>query len=372
MKNLKKILTAFAMVMLSLSFAKSETPRYSLSVKNISNIDSRTLEFDIYLKHLNPSSSVFKYISTQLILQYNPSFANGGNMTYTFYPGDTLQLSDLPFACRPRNPKASQSELRLAGNNILPLSMIPEVSSVSNGTKIIRMRLQTSASSFSGDFGLSWKNNQSAGIVTKVLALDNNKIVDATDSASHNVNSSSGTSANIRLALQGLYNPDLNNLNSADTVTVYLRNIASPFEIVDNASAVVNASTLTANFTFANVQNGTYYIVIQQRNSLETWSKTGGESITSGASFNFDFTTAASQAYGNNQIQIGSKYCIFSGDVNQDDVVDLTDVQLIDNDVYNFVSGYVSTDLNGDDFVDLSDILIADNNGLNYVSIVSP
>ncbi|MEO8209728.1 MAG: hypothetical protein ABI840_04140 [bacterium] len=89
----------------------------------------------------------------------------------------------------------------------------------------------------------------------------------------------------------------------------------------------------------------------------------------------FDLTTSASQAFGNNLKQVNFvsvRFAIYSGDVNQDGVVDLTDGSLINNDSYNFVSGYVSTDLNGDWTVDLSDAGIEDNNAFNFVSKMRP
>ena len=68
----------------------------------------------------------------------------------------------------------------------------------------------------------------------------------------------------------------------------------------------------------------------------------------------------------------GSMWCVFSGDVNQDGVVDLTDVSLTDTDSLNFVIGYKATDVNGDNIVDISDVLIVDINNLNFVSEIRP
>jgi hypothetical protein len=45
---------------------------------------------------------------------------------------------------------------------------------------------------------------------------------------------------------------------------------------------------------------------------------------------------------------------------------------LIDNDVSNFVTGYVPTDLNGDQSVDALDMIICDNNSANFVAAVKP
>lgn len=69
-----------------------------------------------------------------------------------------------------------------------------------------------------------------------------------------------------------------------------------------------------------------------------------------GNSVNYSFLTSQSQAFGNNLKQIDSspvQFGIYSGDVNQDWVIDGSDASLIDNDAFEFISGYVDTDLTG-------------------------
>ncbi|MDQ3021242.1 MAG: hypothetical protein M3R36_11845 [Bacteroidota bacterium] len=178
-----------------------------------------------------------------------------------------------------------------------------------------------------------------------------------------------GLSLSLKALIQGFYNP-VSNKMVKDTARIYLRSTSSPYSVVDSARAVLDSNGM-GNFTFFNVFNAVpYYIVIRHRNGLETWSATGN-SFTSG-NLNYDFTLSSSQAFGNNQILKGTKYCIYNGDVNQDGAVDLSDAGVIDNDVFNFISGYVSSDVNGDSIIDLSDLEIADNNILNFVSIVRP
>ncbi len=134
------------------------------------------------------------------------------------------------------------------------------------------------------------------------------------------------------------------------------------------------SNTGAGAFIFSNAVNSTnYYIAVKHRNSIETWSNTA-QQFTSN-SMTYDFTTAITQAYGDNMIQADSsplRFAIFSGDVNQDGTVDATDVSNIDNDASNFVSGYVASDLTGDDFVDGTDFAIADNNAANFVSVAKP
>ena len=68
----------------------------------------------------------------------------------------------------------------------------------------------------------------------------------------------------------------------------------------------------------------------------------------------------------------GTKWCLYSGDVNGDGVIDLSDVAAIDIDNLNFVTGYTVTDVNGDGLIDLSDLAVVDTNNLNFVSKITP
>lgn len=192
------------------------------------------------------------------------------------------------------------------------------------------------------------------------LFLDNVKIL----------NPSLYTLVNLTLAPEGFYNGS--GMNMRDTVNVYLRNVSSPFAIVDSAKSVIDSVTLTAPGVFKNAPNGTYYYQVMHRNSLETWSDAGGESFTKGTTSSFDFTSLQSQSYGSNSVLVGTKWCLFGGDVNRDGTIDLADLGIIDNDIYFFESGYIVTDLNGDGAVDIADAAIADNNSFNFVTKVTP
>ena len=177
---------------------------------------------------------------------------------------------------------------------------------------------------------------------------------------------------NLKLAEEGFYNPVENKLRMKDTVKVYLLNSTSPYATIDSSKAVIDSSTLTGTFKFYNAPPGIYYIKINHRNSIETWSKSGGVNFVSGNIYNYDLTDSSAMAYGNNMIFNVNKYCIYSGDVNQDGAIDLADGSLIDNDAFNFASGYLPTDTNGDGIIDVADAVYADNNGFNFVSKITP
>ena len=182
---------------------------------------------------------------------------------------------------------------------------------------------------------------------------------------------SSKVSAAIGLIMEGFYNIATNNLNMTDTVRAYLRNISAPYAVVDSAVGLLDSLTFKSGLQFSNAATGTYYIQLKHRNSLETWSKFGINYIQD-STLNYDFTFAATQAYGNNEILKGTKYCLYSGDVTQDGFIDLADVVLINNASSAFTTGYVSTDVNGNSIVDLTDIIIASNNANNFISKKTP
>jgi len=180
------------------------------------------------------------------------------------------------------------------------------------------------------------------------------------------------TNLDLTLAQEGFYNSSQNSLNMNDTVSVYLKSINSPYQNIDSARGIIDSLSLTGNFIFRNAPSANYYIVIKHRNSIETWSKAGGEVYVFGGVLSYDFTLSASQAYGNNLQLSGTKFCIFSGDVNQDGTIDLADGSLIDNDAFNFNSGYLPTDVNGDGVTDLADAVYADNNSFNFIGKITP
>lgn len=98
------------------------------------------------------------------------------------------------------------------------------------------------------------------------------------------------TPISIKVIPEDFYETSCNCLNMKDTVKAYLKNISSPFDIVDSAKAVIDALTFLCNFSFNYAPIGNYYLAINHHNSIETWSKAGGESIIKANLFNYDFT----------------------------------------------------------------------------------
>jgi hypothetical protein len=159
----------------------------------------------------------------------------------------------------------------------------------------------------------------------------------------------------------------------SDTVTIELHNAISPYTLIESKKGVLNSEG-GGSFSYTIAVDGIpYYLVIKHRNAVETWSSTPQTFVSS--SLSYDFTTASSQAYGGNLKLKGVKYCLYSGDVNQDGGIDLTDLIATGNDNMNGTQGYYSnfqTDINEDGGVDLTDLIYVANNNLIGVGKVMP
>jgi len=171
---------------------------------------------------------------------------------------------------------------------------------------------------------------------------------------------------------EGFYDASTGKLRMKDTAKVYLRSSLPPYAIVDSAKGTIDSVSFKLNLKFhSNLQSGNYYLEIQHRNTIETWTASP-VNYTFGSKVIYDFTGTDSSAFGNNLKLTGGGWAMFSGDVNKDGIVDVKDLINIYNAGVNFLSGYYPEDCNGDSFVDVSDIVIAYNNSVNFVSMIRP
>ncbi len=178
---------------------------------------------------------------------------------------------------------------------------------------------------------------------------------------------------NLNMFIQGFYDPIYNYMNVYDTVKVTLRNTSPPYSIIDSAKSYCTFEGNAYNNHFFKISgSGQYYVVVNHRNSVETWSRTP---LTFGPGFlSPDFTDTAN-VFGGNLISVDNspqEFGLYSGDVNQDGFIDLTDVININNDANSFATGYINTDLTGNNVTDLTDVIMAYNNSVNFVSIKKP
>lgn len=167
--------------------------------------------------------------------------------------------------------------------------------------------------------------------------------------------------------IEGFYN---GTSQVPDTVSVELRNTSSPYSLVDQAKILLNNDG-HGSARFYNVINGaSYYLILKHRNAIETWTT---QPLTFSANtINYDFTTAANKAYGNNLKLIGSKWCIYGGDVNQDGFVNNADLNSVYNNNIIGATGYLNSDLNGDSFTEIEDVNIVFRNAIQGVMKKNP
>jgi hypothetical protein len=159
----------------------------------------------------------------------------------------------------------------------------------------------------------------------------------------------------------------------ADQITVELHS-STPGNYANKlyTATSINLSTSgVAQCTIPAALNGTYYITVKHRNSVQTVSSVPVS--FSGTSINHDFSANASNAYGSNLKDLGSgKYGIYTGDTNGDGGVNTLDLIDIETNANSFISGYATPDLNGDGIVDILDIIIADTNAAAFISAKTP
>jgi hypothetical protein len=156
----------------------------------------------------------------------------------------------------------------------------------------------------------------------------------------------------------------------ADTITVELHANSSPYATIYSSNGVLNTNG-TAIIAFPNSAIGSsYYIAIKHRNAIETWS---AAPVTISNHTIYNFTTAASQAFGNNLSNMGDGvFGIYSGDINQDGSIDFSDYPDLDIANNSGVLGYNVNDLNGDASVDFNDYPILDINSNNGIIAMRP
>jgi hypothetical protein len=252
-----------------------------------------------------------------------------------------------------------------------------------------------SGSGFTGATGVSFN-----GTAATSFTVDNNGQITATVpvgtttgpvtvavgqcSATSSGNFTIGTSATLNLTayMQGYYSGSgtmtsvLSNEgvsldpNEVDTITVELYDGATGATLVASAKGVIMTDGTISLSLPASVVGNDFYIAVKHRNTVATWS---ADAVTFGASTSYDFTTAASQAFGDNMIEVETGvFAFYTGDINQDEFIDPFDYPAFDIDNINFESGYRATDLNGDGFIDPFDYPTFDINNINFVMSSHP
>ncbi|QLH46103.1 MAG: hypothetical protein HWD58_10985 [Bacteroidota bacterium] len=83
-------------------------------------------------------------------------------------------------------------------------------------------------------------------------------------------------------------------------MTLELHNATSPYALASTViRPILKDGTITSSYF--NIIGQSYYIVIKHRNGIETWS---ANPVTMTTNLTYDFRSAATQAYGSNQVLV--------------------------------------------------------------------
>ena len=297
-------------------------------------------------------------ISTGTVTAFSDQIINTVSAAKSFTVSAT-QLTDNLVITAPTGFEISTNATTGYGNS---LSLTPASGTI-NSTTIYVHFIPANAIAYSGNITASSQN-----ATTQNIAV-----------------TGTGLAANITLQLkvlfQGFYAANGNmqpvllnqgisgNNTLTDSATVELHNATAPYAKVTSTKAIINTNG-TGNFSFTGF-TGNYYLVVKQRNSLETWS--AAPVSFNNTTISYDFTTAANKAYGNNLIQVDGYWTIYCGDLNQDGLIDTTDYAAFENDNQHSVSLiYNSSDLNGDGYVDSFDFSMLENNKQLGAAVIAP
>jgi hypothetical protein len=187
---------------------------------------------------------------------------------------------------------------------------------------------------------------------------------------------------NLSVFLEGLYNGsgtmrkaqdasgDHFTSNVADKISIELHD-ASNYSNIEYSVSNVNLKTDgTVALAVPVIHNASYYLTIKHRNSIETTTATPVSFSGGTISYTFD---APAKAYGGNLLLMSDGRCaIYSGDVNQDGIIDSGDIVPVDNLMSTSGTGYIPEDINGDGVMDLADMTIIYNNASVFVSVITP
>lgn len=156
----------------------------------------------------------------------------------------------------------------------------------------------------------------------------------------------------------------------ADKIMVELHESGQYSNLVYSTGLQNLMTSGTAEVLIPEIYNGSYYVTIKHRNSIALVS---AEPVAfSEPSFSLDFRLEGTAFMDNMHVLPDGMRLMYTGDIDQDGAVDLTDVNLIENDANIFQSGYRPADLNGDGCIDASDMIRADNNARWNVHAVFP
>jgi hypothetical protein len=157
-----------------------------------------------------------------------------------------------------------------------------------------------------------------------------------------------------------------------DTVIMQLAKPKPPYNIMYSDTQVVDVNGNGRFHFITTPEYDRYYVIFRHRNGLETWSAQPIV-INSPNSNVCDISTGLSTVYGANEKDLlDGNFAIWSGDVNQDGLIDESDFDLIESTSQQFSFGYLPTDITGDNLIESTDYSLIENNVQLYLFRIRP
>ena len=384
--NVTVTVSSLTPVIVTVTQDAAPLPDFFYTMENDVQTSANTLEFDLYLRDPSPASS-FELASVQAGILVNSAIYGGGTLTAAIVAGTSqFNSSQVPASIA---FVQTQNCIKIAPKSPPGAGSGTIISSTGQGTRICRVRLTNTVAFAQAQANLTFNFTTTPypAKVFQYLAGQNVQLTCTTTNTFSNcanpVLNPPIKAVNLTLLLEGLYagNGTMNAAKDengvhwgafiADKIIVELHN-ASDFTTLEYFVPNVDLSTDgNATLTIPNIYNGTYYIAVKHRNSITTVS--AAPVSFAGSVISYNFTDNAGKAYGNNLLMmVDGKYTIYGGDASEDDLIDGTDMSLVDNDAADFLAGYLVTDINGDGLVDGSDLAVVDNNAAMFISSSQP
>ncbi len=170
------------------------------------------------------------------------------------------------------------------------------------------------------------------------------------------------------------------NSNDVDTVEISMMDAAT-YALVDAQKGILQVNgSVSVTFSPLVTAGTAYYIRVKHKNAVQTWS---ASPVMTSATTTYDFSTAVTQAYGNNMVQTQDllHWAFYSGDLSdagsatigiQDEVIESQDYSDMENAIFITLGGYTFEDITGDGVVESLDYSILENNVFFTIQSLHP
>ena len=385
-----------------------------VSINTLSNTDEITCTLTSNTICPSPASvisnsliiTVNSYVTPSIIISANTgnTFCEGVNVTFTAtpvnggnspsyqwkkngvnvginsntYSDNALTENDIILCMMTSNASCINGNPATSNTKNITITRVPTIQNFSPATASSGVGVTINGTNFTGITSVKFNGINSSFVVnnsTKITAYVPTGATTGNITVTNNCGiavsgtpitiNSTAVILNLKIFIEGYYKgsglmTEVVSPGICDTVTVDLCENVFPFNVLYTSRSIVNASGDGAfNFPLS-ADGSSFYITVNNHNTLKTWSS---NSLLFSMNTNYDFTNAASKAFGNNQKNLGDgRFALFSGDVNQDSQINITDFEDLKNAIQLFPFGYLIKDLTGDYLIESADFSLLENN----------